>query len=205
VKQISLAQSLLLVSLACLSLFGAHAEDRDAPAGDTLYETRSVEQYRFLLGGFSGHYTQWERTGLERFDGLSAKIWVDEVYGNEDDRWASIVRFSFWEPGSTDTQPKWSLMFTADRATKRIVPNYLYGEDHFRLDTDFPLKQPISLTLLVNPTGGFLVSLDGQVYELPGDMKVGRVEVLASGVDARVDPFTFEQRIQPAATDAAIP
>jgi hypothetical protein len=186
---------LAFVGMAFASLAIASPEGLEAETNSALFATRSTEQYSFQRGGFSGHFTQWERKNLTSFDGLSATIRIDEIFGNEGDRWASIARISLWEPGSADIQPKWSLLLNGDRKTKRIRPEVLYDEKSYALDAEFALEQPISLVLLVKPAGGFQVSLNGRIFDLPGEMKVGRVGLLASGLQASVDPFAFEQRI----------
>lgn len=186
---------LALSGLAFAPLAIASVDRLSAGINGTRYATRSTEQYSFQLGGFSGHFTEWHRKNIAYFDGLSATIRIDDIYGNEGDRWASIARISLWEPGSADIQPKWSLLLVGDRKKKVIRPEVLYDDKTYSLDAEFKLEQPISLVLRVNPTGGFQVSLNGRAFDLPGEMKVGRVGLLASGLQVSVDPFEIEERI----------
>ncbi len=91
----------LALALACVT--GSALADGVVGTPPTVSHSR--DEYAFQLGGFSGHFTQWEKRSIERFAGMTATVRIDELMGGEGDRWASIARISVWAKGSTGTQP----------------------------------------------------------------------------------------------------
>ena len=153
-----------------------------------------TEQYRLNLGGQAGYFTDWERTGLTGFSGLTATVYVDEVYGKKSDKWDSIGRINLLGAGNASDQRRLSFFFYVDRATKRVTSKHRMDDGQMmQLDVPFALKQAIPFSIERKSAGLLEVSTGDAVYEVLCDFEVAAVQVVGSGVDVRFEPFVLKR------------
>jgi hypothetical protein len=166
-----------------------HWDEIDSPAG------REVsEQYRLNLGGEAGYFTDWERMGLTGFRGLTATVYIDEVYGKKTDKWDSIARINLLGAGNASDRRRLSFFFFVDRATRRVTAQHRMDEGRtMRLDAPFALKQSIPFSIERKSADILEVSTGDAVYEIPCDFEVAAVQVVGSGVDVRFESFVLKR------------
>jgi hypothetical protein len=166
-----------------------HWDEIDSPAG------REVsEEYRLNLGGEAGYFTDWERMGLIGFSGLTATVYVDDVYGEKTEKWDSIGRINLLGAGNANDRRRLSFFFHVDRGTRRVTSQYRMDEGQtMRLDVPFRIKEAIPFSIKRKSTQILEVSAGGIVYEVPCDFEVAAVQVVGSGVHVRFEPFVLKR------------
>lgn len=166
-----------------------HWDEIDSPA-----DREVSEEYRLNLGGEAGYFTDWERTGLTGFKGLSTTVYVDEVHGEKADKWDSIGRINLLGAGNANDRRRLSFFFHVDRTTRRVTSQYrMDAGQTMRLDVPFTLKQAIPFSIKRTSTGILEVSAGGMVYEVPCDFEVAAVQAIGSGADVRFEPFVLKR------------
>lgn len=155
------------------------------------------ERYRFELGGEAGQYSEWERTGLARFDGIATTIRIKAVKGRRSERWASIARIDLFGAGDGAQRRQLSIILSVDRTTQRISPQLWRGTNVARVPfkVDLPRGEPIDLKILTDTPGQLTVAFGETIFRIEDDFGIRSVGVLASGVDVRFDPFALLQRM----------
>ena len=155
------------------------------------------ERYRFRLGGEAGEYSEWERSGLVRFDGLATTIRVKAVKGRRSGQWASIARIDLYGPGDAGQRPQKSVILSVDRTTQQVAPQLWRGKDLPRapFNVDLPRGEPVDLKILTDTPGQLTIAFGETIFRIEDDFEIKAVGVLASGVDVRFDPFVLLNRI----------
>jgi hypothetical protein len=158
------------------------------------YEAK--EHYRFNLGGHSGMYTDWERTDLDGFDGLTTTIKVEKTYGEPADKWASIARINLFGPGEGEHRPSLSFIFSADRKDRHIEATIMRAIDkpRERFDATLAVGKAFNVSIVPHGTGKLLVQIDNAKFEVPVDFDVKGLSVIGSGVDVKFEPFNLLKR-----------
>ncbi|HEU4662795.1 MAG TPA: hypothetical protein VFS55_02060 [Dokdonella sp.] len=155
------------------------------------------ERYRFNLGGDAGQYSEWERTGLARFDGLATTIRVKAVKGRRGAKWASIARIDLYGARDDGRRPQLSIILAVDRATQRVSPELWRGADLPRtpFKVDLPPGEPVDLKILTDTPGQLTIAFGETIFRIENHFEIRSVGVLASGVAARFEPFALLQRM----------
>lgn len=157
------------------------------------YEAR--EHYRFNLGGPSGEYTDWERSELDTFGGLTTTITIDKAYGKPTDKWASIARIILSGPGQGKDRPRLSLIAIVDRKDNHVQVVIDRDKDNREgLDAKLSVGKAFTVGVLPNGPGKLLVSIDKSTYDIPCDFDIKAIGVLGSGVDVKFEPFNLLHR-----------
>lgn len=153
-----------------------------------------VEQHRMNLGGPSGQYTDWGRSGLEGFAGLRATVEIQRTHGRPRDKWSALARINLFDVATGDAEPRmFSLMLVADRRTERVsavvVP--IGGGEQLGLAFEGTVGQPIGVELRMTAKDELSLAVGDSRYtvELPSGFRVDTVSAVGSGVDVRFDPF----------------
>jgi len=190
--RVLLAFALLVLAVAC----PLHAADKDDTASTQTYQAK--EHYRFNLGGASGQYTDWERSDLDGFEGLTATINIEKTYGKPSDKWASIARINLFGPGSGNERPVWSFIVTADRKDGHAEAAIKRDKDQQEaFDTKLAVGKPFTVNIVPQGAGKLLVVIDKATYEVPCDFDVKGLSVIGSGVDVKFEPFNLLKRKAP--------
>ncbi|HEY6939919.1 hypothetical protein [Dokdonella sp.] len=166
-------------------------------ATSVLAQFTPAERYRFDLGGEAGQYSEWERTGLPRFDGLATTIRVKAAKGKRSGKWASIARIDLYGARDEGRRRQLSIILAVDRATQRVSPELWRGADLPRapFKVDLPLGEPVDLKILTDTPGQLTIAFGETIFRIEDDFQIRSIGVLASGVDARFDPFALLQRL----------
>lgn len=153
-----------------------------------------VEQHRTNLGGPSGHYTDWGRSGIEGFAGLRVTVEIQRTHGRPRDPWSALARINLSDVATGGAErPMLSLRLIADRRTDRIsavvVP--VGGGERLRLAFEGAVGQPVDVEFRMtgNSALGLRVGDSRHSLELPPGFRVDTVTAVGSGVDVRFDPF----------------
>lgn len=153
-----------------------------------------VEQHRMNLGGPSGQYTDWQRSGLEGFAGLRATIEIQRTHGRPRDKWSALARINLFDVATGDAERlMFSLILVADRRTDRVsaavVP--VGGGDQLGLAFEGAVGQPIEVELRMTANDELSLAVGDSRFtvELPPGFRVDTVSAVGSGVDVKFDPF----------------
>lgn len=166
---------------------GAFAQSSDAP--DLI-----VERHRMNLGGPSGQYTDWERSGIENFAGLSATIEIQKTHGRPRDKWAALARVNLLGPRDTAGDAAMlSVVLHADRRSGEIVAVFhqIDAKEPIRLEFAGVVGRPVELSMRMQSGQRIELGLDQSrfVVELPAGFRVESVTAIGSGVDVSFKPF----------------
>ena len=152
------------------------------------------EHYRLNLGGEAGTFTDWERTDLTGFSGLSTTLHIDAVYGKKSEKWDSIGRIDLLGAEHDGQQRQLSFLFYVDRNTKKVTAMHRMDDGQStRLDLSFELKQAIPFSIRKKPGGMLEVKTGDAIYEIACDFEIAAVHVLGSGVDVRYEPLVLDR------------
>lgn len=152
------------------------------------------EQYRLNLGGEVGTFTDWERTDLSGFSGLSTTVYVDVVYGKKSDKWNSVGRINLLGAERDGKRRILSFYFYVDRATKQVTAKHQMDDGQLNfIDLPFALKQAIPFSIEKKSPGMLEVTTGDAIYEVECDFEVAAVQAIGSGVDVRFEPFVLKR------------
>lgn len=184
-KTSTLAVGMFLAGVLVAGLAMAHEPERASPM---------VERYAMNLGGPSGQYTDWERSGLQGLVGLRATIEIQKTHGRPRDKWNAIARINLSGPGQVGSgAPRLSLMFHADRHSGEVIAvvEPVGSEEGLQLDFASQVGRPIALEMQLQADGTLGLRLDQSDFTivLPPQFRIDTVRTLGSGVDVRFDPF----------------
>jgi hypothetical protein len=189
---------LTVLTFALSSGFLAHAQaSPDTSAQAQRYEVK--EHYRFNLGGDSGQYTDWERSDLDGFDGLTTTILIPKAFGKPGDKWSSLARINLFGPGEGKDRPILSLIIEVDRKDNHADASIYRAKDKPRegFDAKLAVGKPFVVTIVRNAPGKLLVSIDKSNYEVPCDFDVRGIGAVGSGVDVKFEPFNLLRHAGP--------
>jgi hypothetical protein len=165
-----------------------------ALAASTGAQAASVERHRMNLGGPSGQYTDWQRSGIEGFTGLRTTIEIQKTHGRARDEWAAMARLNLFgvAEGGGDP-PMLSLLLRADRRSGAIEALLVSpGEDAQRgIEFQGEVGRLIQVEMQLRADGLLDLTLDGAAHAvaLPSGFRVDAVTAVGSGVDVAFDPF----------------
>lgn len=153
-----------------------------------------VEQHRMNLGGPSGQYTDWGRSGIEGFVGLRATVEIQRTHGRPRDKWSALARINLSDVATGDAERlMFSLILVADRRTDRVsavvVP--VGGGEQLGLAFEGAVGQPIEVELRMTAEDELSLAVGDSRFtvELPPGFRVDTVSAVGSGVDVKFDPF----------------
>lgn len=166
-----------------------------SPAGSASQPAASHEdRYRFNLGGQSGYFTDAEIYGIKGFRAVRTTIKVSEVHGKPRDKWAALVRINLLGVDAGGDRPMFSLVLQYDRKTR--IPTAIVHRPSAKpgaIDIDLLGGVPIDLELETTGPGVVRVSFGDEHADVPIGFDVHDVQVVASGVDALLDPFVVRR------------
>lgn len=166
-------------------------------ATTTLAQFTPAERYRFDLGGEAGQYSEWERAGLARFDGLATTIRVRAAKGRRSEKWASIARVDLFGAGDPAARRQLSIILSVDRASGLVSPQLWRGTDLPRapFKVDLPRGEPVDLKILTDTPGQLTIAFGETIFRIEDDFEITSIGVLASGVDVHFEPFVLLRRV----------
>lgn len=158
-----------------------------------------VERYAMNLGGPSGQYTDWQRSGLQGLVGVRATIEIQKTHGRPRDKWNAVARVNLSGPGQDGGDvPRLSVIFHADRRSGEVIAvvEPVGSEEGLKLDFASEVGRPIALEIRLLPDDALSLRLDQSDFtvELPRGFRIDTVRTLGSGVDVRFDPFELLMR-----------
>lgn len=154
----------------------------------------AVERHRMNLGGPSGQYTDWGRSGIEGFAGLRATVEIQRTHGRPRDTWSALARINLSDVATGDAGPPMlSLILVADRRTDAIsaVVAPVGGGERIGLQFKGAVGQPIQVEFRMTGNDELSLGVGDSRYtiELPPGFRVDTVTAVGSGVDVSLDPF----------------
>ncbi len=170
-----------------LLIAGGTAQSSDEPV-------LTVDRHRMNLGGASGQYTDWERSGIEHFVGVNATIEIEKTHGRPRDKWAALARVNLYGRKDAAGDAEWlSVALQANRRNGQIIAIF------YNIDTKEPnylefsgaVGRPIALSMQIRPGQILELTLDDSHFtvELPPHFLVESVVAVGSGVDVSFNPF----------------
>lgn len=153
-----------------------------------------VEESLAYLGGHSGEYTSWERTGIVGFRSLRTVVAISKVHGKSKDAWDAIARIKLNDNVNAKDDPTvFSLVFAVDRGSKEITPRIQLGLDQpwKQLPGLFSIDQDIEVKITRESDEAVLLQIAEETFRLPVDFPVTQLMLLGSGVDVSFKPIAL--------------
>ena len=170
-----------------LLIAGGIAQSSDAP-------DLTVDRHRMNLGGASGQYTDWERSGIEHFVGVNTTIEIEKTHGRPRDKWAALARVNLSGRKDAAGDAEWlSVAFQANRRNGEIIALFynIGTKEPNRLEFAGTVGRPIALSMQIRSGQILELTLDDSRFtvELPPHFLVESVVAVGSGVDVSFNPF----------------